>query len=314
MKRGLAVFILIASGLVGLTASASASSTNLSVAITGSVQCTHGEPVEGVWVNSSLGGSGWAKTLSGHDATVKYFRYPATSSVTLPYGTYISIHVGCGVTESQWASDNRTPGVVVHHDGHLIINAYSCQPSQLATGQTIVGSCDTPPEGKVGSSTANPFATASSGAIGYCTCGAAYLWFKNTGWYPKWTGNAIDWASNAQTIGWHVSSYPMEHALIVWPNSMNHVGYVTSINVATRVLTFIDMNGGNDPNSQEKTSLFGVYDSKSCKLGASQCTSARLGTVGNYLAGAEFIAANPGYDWSWGSAAYPQPSAGCKPS
>jgi hypothetical protein len=99
----------------------------------------------------------------------------------------------------------------------------------------------------------------------------------------------------------------------VWPGK-DHVGYVTSINVATNVLTFIDMNGGNftDP-AQERTDLFGKYDSKSCNLSTSRCRSVRLAGFTASLAGAGYIIANPGYDWSWGSGAYPSVSADCVP-
>jgi surface antigen len=317
MKQALLAILLITAGILGVAAPASAATVSL--AVTGSVQCTQGKPVTGLWVNSSLGGSGWAGRLKGHDATVNYFRYPpAHGTVSLTVGTYISIHVGCGVTGTKWASDNWTANVVVHHPGHLIINAYSCQPPRWVSGQTVRGSCALPPQGTLGSATSNPFGTIASGAKGYCTCGASYMWFKNTGHYPAWTGNAIDWAPHASAIGWKVLPYPAEHALIVWPKTStsaghNHVGFVTSINVLTGILTFIDMNGGNHPDSQSRTELFGLYDSKSCPLSASTCTSARLGSVGNYLAGAHFIMANPGYDWSWVSGSYPATPSECIP-
>jgi hypothetical protein len=109
MKHALLAILLVMAGIVGLAASATAATANpASVAITGSVQCAQGKPVTGIWVNSSLGGSGWAGTLKGHDATVSYFRYPAAhGTVSLPWGTYINIHVGCGVTGTKWASDNQ---------------------------------------------------------------------------------------------------------------------------------------------------------------------------------------------------------------
>jgi hypothetical protein len=311
--RGLLAALLLTISLVGVAAPASAATTE-TVAITGSVQCTQRMPVEGIWVNSSLGGSGWAGRITGHDATVNYFRYPSSGTISLPYGTYISLHVGCGGNTSTWASDNLTGNVVLHYGGHLIVNAYSCQPPKWVSGQTVQGSCSLPPEGTLGSSTTNPFGTAASGGKGYCTCGAAYMWFKNTGWYPAWTGDASGWATNAQALHWTVFTYPAEHALIVWPG-LDHVGYVTSINIATDTLTFMDMNGGNAyiNKGAQQTNLFGEYDAKTCPLSGADCTSSRQGNVSVNLSGASFIVANPGYDWSWGSAAYPTPSPDCVP-
>ena len=224
----LSPFFSMASGVVGLGA-APASAAELSVAITGSVQCEHGEPVTGVWVNSSLGGSGWGKTLKETRRNGQLFPIPVGGgTVSLAYGTDVSIHAGCGTTGNVWASDNWTGNVVVHHPGHLILNAYSCTPPKWVKDQTVRGSCALPPQGHVGSTT-NQWGTPVSGGKGYCTCGAAYMWFRNTGWYPAWKGDASAWISGARANGWHISSYPVEHALIVWPGA-DHVGFVTSIN------------------------------------------------------------------------------------
>jgi surface antigen len=315
MKRVILAVLLMAVGVLGLATPASASSVSL--AVTGSVQCTHGRPVEGVWVNSGSGGSGWAGLLKGHDATVKYFRYPpAHGTFSTAFNSAISVHVGCGLTGKKYASDNWTKAYDADGSGHMILNAYSCQSPKLVAGQTVRGSCVLPPKGRLGVKTPNPFGTVASGGKGYCTCGAAYMWFKNTGFYPKWTGDAIAWKARAQALGWAVLSYPVEHALIVWPSTStfagrNHVGYVTSINVTTGMLTFIDMNGGRHVDPQSRTELIGQYDSKSCTLSGT-CTSHRLGAIANYMAGAQFIVSNPGYDWTWGSAAYPTVSADCK--
>jgi hypothetical protein len=318
MKRVLFVVLLTVAGVVGVATPAMAATVNL--AITGSVQCAQGKSVVGIWVNSSSGGgSGWAGRMKGHDATVSYFRYPAgQGTFSTAQGTSISIHVGCGMTGTKWASDNWTKGLTANSSGHLVLNAYSCQPPGWAAGQTVRGSCGLPPSGTPGSATTNPFGTVISGGKGYCTCGASYLWFKNTGHYPAWAGNAILWAPNAHLKGWKVFSYPVEHALIVWPQTptfagRNHVGFVTGINVSTGMLTFIDMNGGRNVGPASKTELFGLYDSKSCSLSTSSCTSVRLGAVMNELAHAQFIAANPGYAWSWGPGSYPATSAECKP-
>ena len=64
--------------------------------VSGSVQC-QSTSVEGVWVQSANGGSGWAPWVSSA-ARSDY----ATYSYTLPHGGEYSLHVGCGGTTSAW--------------------------------------------------------------------------------------------------------------------------------------------------------------------------------------------------------------------
>lgn len=65
--------------------------------VAGSIQCqSHG--VEGVWIQSANGGSGWAPWQSSA-ANPSY----ATYWYTLPQGGEYSVHVGCGGTPSAWS-------------------------------------------------------------------------------------------------------------------------------------------------------------------------------------------------------------------
>jgi hypothetical protein len=64
--------------------------------ISGSIQC-ESTSVEGVWIQSANGGSGWAPWVSS--AARSYY---ATYSYTLPKGGEYSVHVGCGGTTSSW--------------------------------------------------------------------------------------------------------------------------------------------------------------------------------------------------------------------
>ena len=65
-------------------------------AVSGSIQC-QSTSVEGVWVQSANGGSGWAPWVSSA-ANPDH----ATYSYTLPKGGEYSLHVGCGGTTSTW--------------------------------------------------------------------------------------------------------------------------------------------------------------------------------------------------------------------
>jgi hypothetical protein len=64
--------------------------------ISGSIQC-ESSSVEGVWIQSANGGSGWAPWVSSA-ARSDY----ATYSYTLPEGGEYAVHVGCGGTTSSW--------------------------------------------------------------------------------------------------------------------------------------------------------------------------------------------------------------------
>ena len=64
--------------------------------VSGSIQC-QSTSVEGVWVQSANGGSGWAPWVSSA-ANPDH----ATYSYTLPHGGEYSLHVGCGGTTSSW--------------------------------------------------------------------------------------------------------------------------------------------------------------------------------------------------------------------
>ena len=64
--------------------------------ISGSIQC-ESSSVEGVWIQSANGGSGWAPWVSSA-ARSDY----ATYSYTLPEGGEYSVHVGCGGTTASW--------------------------------------------------------------------------------------------------------------------------------------------------------------------------------------------------------------------
>lgn len=82
----LAVLIVAA----GATATASAT-------VSGQVTCASGENVEGVWIASAVGGSGWANwwSITGYTAGYSY---------GLGNTRQWTVHVGCGGSPQHWAN------------------------------------------------------------------------------------------------------------------------------------------------------------------------------------------------------------------
>lgn len=75
-------------------ASAPAAASATATPVTGSVTCTSGAAVVGVWVQAAATGSGWA-TLAAAGSAMAY-------SYTLPEAESYSLHVGCGGTAASW--------------------------------------------------------------------------------------------------------------------------------------------------------------------------------------------------------------------
>jgi hypothetical protein len=316
--RLLLVSLVVASGVVGFTTKVQGAS---SVTVTGVVACASGKYVEGTWVVSSAGGGGFAgwqyRPTSTSGSTTKYGYSSASyrKSVPTSAASTVSINVGCGdhkcdpKASCSWDSDNKSAksktstgevAISAGRSGTVVLNVYSCGS----------GVCTSPPKGKLGGTT-------NTYSKGYCTCGAAYLWNKNSGKYPGWGGDASLWYSRAtnSTWNWKGTSTPMAHALIVWQGTnkdgskfwKNHVGYVVSVDYSKNQMVYVDMNGGSytDVNA-EKTTNFGRYDRKTCDLAARSCVSTRTGSsYGDKVTGAYFILAQPGFEWSWGAGSYP---------
>jgi hypothetical protein len=75
------------------------------IVVSGTVSC-QSDPIEGVWVESGGGGSGWAgwQVVDGHTNIATY--QAKIQNTSLP--TNIRLHVGCGGSPSDWLSDNET--------------------------------------------------------------------------------------------------------------------------------------------------------------------------------------------------------------
>lgn len=71
-------------------------------AISGTVTCSSGNAVVGIWVEAHTGASGWADFKPAADrATVRY-------NYRLRYGGAYVLHIGCGGTSVDWKTSNRT--------------------------------------------------------------------------------------------------------------------------------------------------------------------------------------------------------------
>lgn len=78
--------------------------------------------------------------------------------------------------------------------------------------------------------------------VGQCTWGVKQL----ATWASNWWGNAGDWAANAASQGFVVSSQAEVGAIVCWtdPNSYGHVAYVTAVNTSGQIQV-LESNYGN---------------------------------------------------------------------
>jgi surface antigen len=177
------------------------------ISISGVVTCASGG-VQGIWVNSSGGGSrfaGWkAFNTSVNDAS-----YGATFTTHLP--TTIQLRVGCGGSPTKWGTANLSPNRTV--SGTKFLNAF-CDNA---------GHCSWPATGKT--------APYNEGAAGQCTQGAYNWWHAYAGYWPYFSGNAGQWASSGLN-GWTATRVPMPASMVVWPGTTGHVAWVNSISQA----------------------------------------------------------------------------------
>lgn len=101
VRRGLGVALAVLLGLAGsgiVALPASAATT-----VQGKVVCVSQRSVVGVWIQAESGGSGWASWSATSGAA-----YEARYSRSLPSGGRYQVHVGCGGTSSNWASNNKS--------------------------------------------------------------------------------------------------------------------------------------------------------------------------------------------------------------
>lgn len=201
---------IVLSGLVALMIVGPAQASASTISVGGVVACSSGN-VQGVWVQSSKGGSRWASWRK-MALSARYASYAASLSTSLP--TSIQLRVGCGGSPSHWATTNNSP--YRSAGGSKVLNAI-CDAR---------GHCSWPRTGKLASS--------NLGAPKYCTWGALDQWRRYSGYYPNWSGNASAWPTTAAQNGWTVTSVPMPKAMVVTSTSgAGHVAWVNSVGVSS---------------------------------------------------------------------------------
>lgn len=204
--------------LLGFASLGSVSAEAAPVTVSGTVLCPTGMPVVGVWVQSSGGGSRFAK------------REPATSVTAMSvYSARVSsgaveLHVGCGGTPAKWGSDQWTAAIRVTRSRSL--NA-TCT-GRVGTFRRVA--CAFPARPNIAAPTTNGFAK------GNCTQYAADKWRAATGHYPSWRGHALAWNENAASQRWTVLSIPAARSVVVFEPGVQgshptfgHVAWVESV-------------------------------------------------------------------------------------
>lgn len=117
MKIGAVVAVVALAGVSALATGQSPafarpvlsrSSATAGLSVNGEVTCPAGQPVDGVWINSSGGGSSYARWRAASRSSATYSSWLQTSTPTA-----ISLHVGCGGSTVDWKSANWTPAVLM---------------------------------------------------------------------------------------------------------------------------------------------------------------------------------------------------------
>jgi surface antigen len=109
-----------------------------------------------------------------------------------------------------------------------------------------------------------------SGYEGYCTWGAQEQIHVHAGYYVKaLTGNAEDWANQAQTAGWTVVSEAQPRSIAVYGNSLvggvGHVAWVEDVNGGDMTITEMNFGPGATATNGYRTAGFSVFDTRTVK-------------------------------------------------
>lgn len=115
MKRRM---LAIVTGLVvgiGAIATAQAPAT-AATTVRGQVTCVGNYDVVGIWIKAEEGGSGWASWEAPVASWVANYSY------SLPNGGRYQVHVGCGGTPQNWATNNKSSYVSGTN------NSFTCYP------------------------------------------------------------------------------------------------------------------------------------------------------------------------------------------
>jgi surface antigen len=125
--------------------------------------------------------------------------------------------------------------------------------AQLATMNGGAGSGPAAPV-SAGTSVSLAVGRGASGnhfAFGYCTAYVADLWYRATGVWIPWMGNAIAWYGGAMAYGWPVGRQPRTGAIMVTAESIwGHVAFVTSVGPTSYTVTEMNYVGWNQVDSR----------------------------------------------------------------
>jgi surface antigen len=107
-------------------------------------------------------------------------------------------------------------------------------------------------------------------SFGQCTYWANLRYHAVTGYWVAWNGNADEWVAGAESAGWHVSTSPHRHAILVLmddvegASSYGHVAFVEKVISSTEVKTsnmnwYADGGGFDTESTFNFTTGSGVY-------------------------------------------------------
>jgi surface antigen len=109
-----------------------------------------------------------------------------------------------------------------------------------------------------------------SGSEGYCTWGAQEQIYVHTGYYIEaLTGNAENWASQAQLAGWTVVSEAQPRSIAVYSSSLvggvGHVAWVEDVVGGDITITEMNFGFGASAENGYRTTGFREFDTRTAK-------------------------------------------------
>jgi surface antigen len=137
----------------------------------------------------------------------------------------------------------------------------------VAMSSAAPANADTAPNRTTGLTTDhNPL----SGYEGYCTWGAQELIHAHTGYYVRaLTGNAENWASQAQAAGWTVVGEAQPRSIAVYGSALvggvGHVAWVEAVNGGDITITEMNLGTGATAANGYRTTGFNEFDTRSTK-------------------------------------------------
>lgn len=224
----LVMVLLVSAAGVGFAAPSGAATTTV---LRGTVQCTNGHKVVGVYVTSQAGGSnfaGWWPHPT--NASAAYYSIRVTASST----NQVKVAVGCGRNSTNWGSSNQSAWRATKDRATYDLNLLCPEPADGAGTTTASGSCRGALKG------AYPYDTISFSSS-QCTFEASLQWYNATGNRPNFLkpgdANAHRWDDWAAASGWDVRSVPAPRSIMVWnPTSgLGSVGHVAWVRDLRRV-------------------------------------------------------------------------------